>query len=201
VLAVRLLEVWIDHRSNVAQSFGPRDRVLSSCASHVFWFFWGVTRWGGLPPAGHTQRNQANPTAGGSRQSLTSEIRLTLSQEVPSARTKSASHVLVLLLLLQVETDVIVLTSAARMSAGSGLIQLQCPLMPAHGSCCRPLLQVESDVYERTYQRCQNERMAQHRAFTWGNRDAARKMELASCQELTKLHEALGTHRPARMVR
>jgi hypothetical protein len=51
--------------------------------------FWGggVTRGGGLPPAGHTQRNQGNPTAGGLRQSLTSEIRLTtLSQEVPSAR-------------------------------------------------------------------------------------------------------------------
>jgi hypothetical protein len=30
---------------------------------------------GGLPPAGHTQRNQANPTAGGPTQSLTSEIR------------------------------------------------------------------------------------------------------------------------------
>jgi hypothetical protein len=38
---------------------------------------WGVTSRGGLPPAGHTQRNQANPTAGGRRQSLTSEIRLT----------------------------------------------------------------------------------------------------------------------------
>mgnify|MGYP001807734652 CR=1 FL=1 len=53
-------------------------------------FFW-VTRGGGLPPAGHTQRNQANPTAGGPRQSLTSEIHLTpLSHEVPSARTKTA---------------------------------------------------------------------------------------------------------------
>jgi hypothetical protein len=73
--------------------------------------------------------------------------------------------------------------------------------MPADDLALLLLLQVESDVYERTYQRCQNERMAQHRAFTWGNRDAARKMELASCQELTKLHEALGTHRPAGMVR
>ena len=54
-------------------------------------FFFLVTRGGGLPPAGHTQRNQANPTAGGPRQSLTSEIRLTpLFQEVPSARTKIA---------------------------------------------------------------------------------------------------------------
>jgi hypothetical protein len=35
------------------------------------------------------------------------------------------------------------------------------------------LLQVESDVYERVYQRCQNERMAQHRTYTWGNRCAA----------------------------
>jgi hypothetical protein len=53
-------------------------------------FVW-VTREGGLPLAGHTQHSQANPTAGGPRQSLTSEIRLTpLSQEVPSARTKTA---------------------------------------------------------------------------------------------------------------
>jgi hypothetical protein len=53
-------------------------------------FFGGLPGWAdGLPPAGHTQRNQANPTAGGPSQSLTSEIRLTpLSQEVPSARTK-----------------------------------------------------------------------------------------------------------------
>ena len=51
-------------------------------------FFCGLPG-GGLPPAGHTQHIQANPTAGGPRQSLTSEIRLTpLSQEVPSARTK-----------------------------------------------------------------------------------------------------------------
>jgi hypothetical protein len=54
-------------------------------------FFFLVTRGGGLPQAGHTQRNQANPTAGGPRQSLTRKIRLTpLFQEVPSARTKIA---------------------------------------------------------------------------------------------------------------
>jgi hypothetical protein len=51
--------------------------------------FWGggVT-WGcGLPLAGHTQHSQANLTAGGPRQSLTSEIRPTpLLQEVPSPR-------------------------------------------------------------------------------------------------------------------
>lgn len=56
-------------------------------------------------------------------------------------------------------------------------------------------LQVESDVYERVYQRCQSERMAQHRAFTWGNREAARRMELTSCQELSRLHERMGSHR------
>jgi hypothetical protein len=32
--------------------------------------------------------------------------------------------------------------------------------------------QVESDMYERVYQKCQNERMAQHRTYTWGNRCA-----------------------------
>ena len=48
-------------------------------------------RGGGLPPVDHTQHSQANPTAGGPRQSLTSEIRPTpLSQQVPSARTKKA---------------------------------------------------------------------------------------------------------------
>lgn len=63
------------------------------------------------------------------------------------------------------------------------------------------LPQVETDVYERVYQRCQNERMAQHRAFTWGNRESAKKMELASCQELARLHERMGSHRPAGAVR
>jgi hypothetical protein len=59
---------------------------------HCMWhMFVLVTRGGGLPQAGHTQRNQANPTARGPRQSLTREIRLTpLSQAVPSARTKIA---------------------------------------------------------------------------------------------------------------
>jgi hypothetical protein len=51
--------------------------------------------------------------------------------------------------------------------------------------------QVESDVYERLFQRCQNERMVQHRAYTWGNRDAARRMELESCRELQRLNEAM----------
>jgi hypothetical protein len=55
-------------------------------------------------------------------------------------------------------------------------------------------------VYERVYQRCQNERMAQHRAFTWGNREAARRMELASCQELSRLHERMGSQRTAGLV-
>ncbi|KAF6262338.1 DnaJ-like protein [Scenedesmus sp. NREL 46B-D3] len=51
--------------------------------------------------------------------------------------------------------------------------------------------QVESDMYERVYQRCQNERMAQHRTYTWGNRDAARRMELASCKELGRMNSAM----------
>jgi hypothetical protein len=38
------------------------------------------------PPAGHTQLSRVNPTAGGQRQSLTDEGRLTLHQEVPNAR-------------------------------------------------------------------------------------------------------------------
>ena len=53
--------------------------------------FFGLPGGGGLPPAGHTQRNQANPTAGGPTESLTSEIHSTpLSQGVPSAQTKVA---------------------------------------------------------------------------------------------------------------
>jgi hypothetical protein len=49
-------------------------------------------------------------------------------------------------------------------------------------------------VYEAVYQRCQAERMAQHRAYTWGNRDAARKMELAACGELGRLNERMGSY-------
>ena len=45
----------------------------------------GVPGGRGGPPAGHAQRNQTNPTAGGPRQILTSEIRLT-----PLSRTKIA---------------------------------------------------------------------------------------------------------------
>ena len=46
---------------------------------------------GGPAPVGHTQRNQASPTAGGPAQSLTSEIRLTpLCQEEPNAQTKKS---------------------------------------------------------------------------------------------------------------
>jgi hypothetical protein len=56
-------------------------------------FFLGY-QGGGLPPAGHTQHSQANPAAGGPRQSITSEIRLTpLSQEVPSVLTKKSMGV------------------------------------------------------------------------------------------------------------
>jgi hypothetical protein len=51
----------------------------------------GGYQGGGVPLAGHTQLNHANPTAGAPRQSLTSEIRLTtLSQELPCAWTKIA---------------------------------------------------------------------------------------------------------------
>jgi hypothetical protein len=57
--------------------------------SRSLFVFW-ITRARG---AGHrlaTQRNQANPTAGGPRQSLTSEMPPTpLIQEVPCARTKA----------------------------------------------------------------------------------------------------------------
>lgn len=53
-------------------------------------------------------------------------------------------------------------------------------------------------MYERVYQRCQSERMVQHRAYTWGNREAARKMELASCKELGRMNEAINSHVGAR---
>eukprot|EP00878_Enallax_costatus_P001978 GHUV01002142.1.p1 GENE.GHUV01002142.1~~GHUV01002142.1.p1 ORF type:complete len:469 (+),score=172.40 GHUV01002142.1:158-1564(+) len=55
--------------------------------------------------------------------------------------------------------------------------------------------QIETDMYERVFQRCQNERMAQHRAYTWGNRETARKMELANCRELTRMNEAMNGFR------
>lgn len=50
-------------------------------------------------------------------------------------------------------------------------------------------------MYERMFQRCQSERMAQHRAFTWGNRETARKMELLSCKELSRINEAMNGFR------
>ena len=69
------------------ESYGP---WLCDHQAKTFFGLPGGGGEGGLPPAGHTQHSQANPTAGGPRQSLTSEIRLTpLSQEVPSARTKN----------------------------------------------------------------------------------------------------------------
>ena len=50
-----------------------RECFCNDTCSTGFILFWGLPRggwgWGGLPPAGHTQRNQATPTAGGSRQS------------------------------------------------------------------------------------------------------------------------------------
>jgi NAD(P)-dependent dehydrogenase (short-subunit alcohol dehydrogenase family) len=58
------------------------EELQRTFATNVFSYFYFAQVWlifglpgGGLPPAGHTQRDQANPTAGGPRQSLTSEIR------------------------------------------------------------------------------------------------------------------------------
>ena len=56
-----------DVRSAVMRDYA-HSAVLSTRGS--VWIFVLVTRGGGLPQAGHTQRNQANPTAGSPRQSL-----------------------------------------------------------------------------------------------------------------------------------
>ena len=48
------------------------------------------------------------------------------------------------------------------------------------------------DYYERVHVQCQNERMAQHRMYTWGNRQKARDMEMPACAEMAELNQKLG---------
>jgi hypothetical protein len=49
--------------------------------------------------------------------------------------------------------------------------------------------------------RCQQERMTQHRLYTWGSRDRARAMEMPGCEELSALNERLGIGRGAQQQR
>lgn len=39
--------------------------------------------------------------------------------------------------------------------------------------------------------RCQQERMTQHRMYTWGNREKAKAMPMPGCDELGALNERL----------
>lgn len=59
----------------------------------------------------------------------------------------------------------------------------------------RPSPQVESEHYERTHLRCQQERMTQHRMYTWGNRERAKAMAMPGCEELGSLNDRLGLGR------
>jgi hypothetical protein len=43
--------------------------------------------------------------------------------------------------------------------------------------------------------RCQQERMTQHRLYTWGSREKAKAMEMPGCDELGALNERLGIGR------
>jgi hypothetical protein len=82
--------VWCDHLcSQLPCAVNSRVHQLL-CAIAACRFFCGLPVGAGSHRLA-THSNQANPTAGGPRQSLTREIRLTpLSQEVPSARPKIA---------------------------------------------------------------------------------------------------------------
>ncbi|KIY98031.1 putative J domain-containing protein [Monoraphidium neglectum] len=55
--------------------------------------------------------------------------------------------------------------------------------------------QVESEYYEGTHLRCQQERMTQHRMYTWGNRAKAKAMPMPGCDELLSLNDRLGIGR------
>ena len=52
--------------------------------------------------------------------------------------------------------------------------------------------QIESEHYERAHLQCQQERMRQHRLYTWGSRQKAEAMATPGCDELAALNERLG---------
>mmetsp|Transcript_26819 Transcript_26819/g.58485 ORF Transcript_26819/g.58485 Transcript_26819/m.58485 type:complete len:448 (-) Transcript_26819:459-1802(-) len=60
----------------------------------------------------------------------------------------------------------------------------------ARGSYTRAKMerQIEADYYERVSTRCQQEKLAKQRMYTWGNREEARRMKLAACEELDSLN-------------
>ncbi|KAI8466699.1 MAG: DnaJ-like protein [Monoraphidium minutum] len=71
----------------------------------------------------------------------------------------------------------------------------------APGTHARAVLerQVESEYYEHMHTRCQQERMAQHRMYTWGSREKAKAMAMPGCDELGSLNERLGVGRGQRV--
>jgi hypothetical protein len=58
---------------------------------------------------------------------------------------------------------------------------------------------VESEYYEQAQMRCQQERMTQHRLYTWGSREKAKAMAMPGCDELGALNERLGRGRQQRV--
>ncbi|MEW5308291.1 MAG: hypothetical protein WDW38_000261 [Sanguina aurantia] len=52
--------------------------------------------------------------------------------------------------------------------------------------------QIESEYYDRLRTRCQQEKIMRDRAWTWGNREAAKAMKLAACEEFQSISDKLG---------
>ena len=68
--AVMPCHVVLSHVQAVLLYILDAEGYMDLPIGSVSYFFLGY-QGGGLPPAGHTQQNQGNPTAGGPRQSLT----------------------------------------------------------------------------------------------------------------------------------
>ena len=74
--------------SSSLRSISSKNSSSVSTLTPISAFLWVARGGGRLPPAGHTQRNQANPTAGGPRQSQRDTPNTPIpAWEVPSART------------------------------------------------------------------------------------------------------------------
>eukprot|EP00798_Chlamydomonas_sp_ICE-L_P010785 gene10785-16930_t len=51
--------------------------------------------------------------------------------------------------------------------------------------------EVESEYYDKLSTRCQQEKTAKHRLWTWGSRTEARDMKLPSCDEMDSINAKL----------
>jgi len=52
--------------------------------------------------------------------------------------------------------------------------------------------QIESEYYEKLSSKCQQEKLAKHRLWSWGNKDEARRMRMDACDEVDRINAKLG---------